>query len=352
MIERMLEAFFRHAILIVLPLVLIPMDAAAAALSTPPQYEATAGIWVERATYLTYSQDDNIYLSPAQNQRNRLAELLRSRTFVAGVASRTALAPLAGSEAGLRQLDQIFTRDFDAATDGDHLLVLRFRAEDRALALVSLRAVIDSFRDRVTSDLAGQGRLATEFYQARLTEAETRLSGARGTLAGVVDSKPGLAATLAKNGIDAARLDPQFAEAQRKVDQAQNDADQARASLERAQLDVSASKQGGDYGFRIADAPVVSANASRQLKKVLVYPAVGIFAAILVSAALLLFFTLSDHSIRSLATFAPDAVILGVMPHLRPKGGGRRAGAAATRRAIAYLAGGVLPLQKGWRQRS
>jgi hypothetical protein len=252
---------------------------------------------------------------------------------------------------GLQQLELVFARDFDAITDGDHLLVLRFRAEDRAAALSSLKAVIDVFRERVASDLAGQGLLATDFYQARLTGAETRLSAARKELAGVVDSKPGLAATLAKSGIEAARLDPQFAEAQRKVDQAQADADQSRASLERAQLDVSASKQGGDYGFRIADAPVVSASASRQLKKVLVYPVVGLLIAVLVSAGLLLFFTLSDRSIRSLASLAPDAVILAVMPHLRPNGAPRGAGAVATRRSIAYLAGGLLPMRKNWRHR-
>jgi hypothetical protein len=276
---------------------------------------------------------------------------MRSRTFVASVASRTPMAVQAQTPAGVETIEPLFARDFDAVTDGDHLLVLRFRSEDRAGALSSLKAVIDVFRERVASDLAGQGQLATGFYQARLTESESKLSGARKELAAVVDSKPGLAATLAKNGIDAARLDPQFAEAQRKVDQAQTDADQARASLERAQLDVAASKQGGDYGFRIADAPVVSQNASRQLKKLLVYPVVGLLVAILVSAGLLLFFTLSDRSIRSLAKLAPDAVILGVMPHLRPNGASRRAGAVATRRSIAYLAGGLLPVRKNSRQR-
>ena len=58
MIEKTFEALFRHAILIILPIFVIPLDAMAYVLSTPPQYEASAGVWVERATYLSYTTDD------------------------------------------------------------------------------------------------------------------------------------------------------------------------------------------------------------------------------------------------------------------------------------------------------
>lgn len=347
MIERIVEAFFRHAILIVLPLIAIPLDIGAAVLSTPAQYEAQAGMWAERATYLTYSQDENPYLSPAQNQQARLQELMRTHSFTAIVAARAQLTEFAGSEAGLLALDQIFARDLDVLTNGDHLLILRFRSESRALALAVLNAVADTFKERIEGGVATQGQLAIDFYQGRLTESESRLTAARRDLTRVIDATPGLAASLAKGGLDAARLDPVFAEAQRKADAAQTDADQARASLERAQLDVSAAKQGGALSFRVADAPVVSAVASRQLKKVLVYPIVGLLIGLLVGAGLLLFFALSDHSIRSLKQLAPDAVILGVLPHMRPAGAARHAGAIATRRAIGYLAGGVLPVRAG-----
>jgi capsular polysaccharide biosynthesis protein len=343
MIERVAEAFFRHAVLIILPLIVIPLDVGAAVLATPPQFEAQAGMWAERATYLTYTQDDNPYLSPAQNQQARLLELMRTHSFTSIVAQRAGLTDLARSEAGLQALDQVFARDFEAFSNGDHLLILRFRSESRSLALTFVNAIADSFKERIAATVATQGQLAIDFYNARLAESESRLKAARQELTRVIDATPGLASSLKNGGVDAARLDPQFAEAQRKADSAQADADQARTSLERAQLDVAAAKQGGALSFRVADPAVVSAGASRQVKKVLVYPIVGLLIGLLVSAGLLLFFALSDHSIRSLKTLAPDAVILGVLPHMRPVGASRRAGATATRRAISYLAGGILP---------
>lgn len=343
MIERLLEAFFRHAILIILPLVVIPLDVTAAVFATPSQYEAQAGMWVERATYLSYTDDLNRYLSPAQNQKNRLMELLRTRSFVSGVAKRTSLAPLAASASGSQALDQIFARDLESVVDGDHLLVVRFRSEHQALALQVLTAVIEEFKARAAADQYAQATVAISFYESAQKEAEERLGQARDGLAKLLSANPSISTLIRSGGLDAARTDPQFAEAQRLVDTYSRNADQAGASLQRARLDVAAAVSGGELGFRLADAPGVSASPSRQIKKVIMYPIVGGLLAIVLSVALLMFFALSDHSVRSLADLAPDMVILGVLPRFRPRGIGRRLRADVTRRGVAVGAGAVLP---------
>jgi hypothetical protein len=347
-IEKILEAFFRHIVLILLPTVLIPLDVTASVLSMPAQYEAQAGMWVEQATYLVYSTDDlNRYLPPAYNQRNRLIELMQTRSFVGEIASKTALAPVAAGPKGDEELKQIFARDFDVGVSGDHLVTLRFRSEDRAEAISVLNTVVTGFKARAAADRYGQAEVAITFYQSRLAEAEKALSVARRALADTVANNPSLASAFNRGGADAARLDPQFAEAQRRVDVAQRDADAARSSLDRAQLDVSAGVQGLEFGFRIVDPVQASATPSRQLKKALVYPIVALLAGLVISAALLLLFALSDHSVRSLADLAPDTVILGVLPHLRPRGVARRPGPAATRRAVGFVAGASIALRGG-----
>ena len=351
MIERLLEAFFRHAVLIVLPIVLIPLVAAAAVLATPPQYEASAGVWVERATYLTYSTDDlGRYLTPAQNQRNRLVELMQTRSFLAAIARKTSLNAVLSAPNGDEMLAQSFARDFDVLAAGDHLLVLHFRMVDQIAAAEVLNAVVDEFKTRAAADRYAQGQVAIALLQSRLTDADAALSAARSDLAKYVSANPSVGTIIAKGGIESAKVDPQFAEIQRTVESSQREADTARNLLASARLDVSAGVQGDELSFRVTDQTQVSSTASRQLKKVIVYQIAALVAGLVVSASLLLLFALSDHSVRSMIDLGPDAVILGVLPRLQPSGIARRPGPGATRRGIGYSAGTVLPLRENGRK--
>lgn len=345
MIARVLEAFFRHTLLIVLPMITIPFVVGVALYAIPPQYEAQAGMWVEQATYLTHTDDVNRYLSPALNQKNRLLELMQTRTFLFAIAGKTSLVALTTAPGGYEQLAAMFATDFDASAVGDHLLVLRFRSEQRDTALNVLTTLVEEFKSRYAADRYGQARVAISFYEARLSEAEAQLVSARSALAKYLAANPSVATALTTSGLDAARVNVGFAEAQRAVDVAQRGADSARDSLERAKLDVSAGAQSFDLGFRLTDAPQTSQSASRQLKKLLLYPVAAIVLAIALSASLLALFTLSDRSVRSLADLGPDAVIIGVLPHLRVIGVTRRPGPAIARRAVGFVAGAIVPLR-------
>jgi hypothetical protein len=345
MIEKILEAFFRHWVLIILPLVVIPMDVVAWVFSVPPQYEAQAGVWVERPTYLAYTGDElTRYIPPATAQRNRLLELMRTRSFVTAIVAGSPLEYMLTSANGGGEMDQIFNRDFEVIQNGDHLLLIKFRSEQSQIAMRMVTAVVDEFRTRASEDRRAQAQLAISFYQARLSDSEAALSQARGELAKYLAANPKIALTLQQNGVEVARLDPTFADLQRKSDAVGRDADAARTSLQSAQLDVSAGNQSDAFGFRIVDAVGVSPSPSRQLKKLLVYPIAAVLIALVIGGSLLLLFAISDHSVRSLADLAPDAVILGILPRLKPSHI-TRAGGHATRRAVGFMAGAALPVQ-------
>jgi uncharacterized protein involved in exopolysaccharide biosynthesis len=352
MIEKVLEAFFRHALLIVLPAILIPMVVVAWVFSTPPQYEAAAGIWVERPAYLSYSGDElTRYLPPATVQRNRLTELMRTRSFIADVVADTPLAAYmdSGSEVGI---DQVFARDFEVIQSGDHLLFLKFRAEHRDTALGIVNAVVEQFRAWASEDRRAQAQLAISFYEARLTDGDASLAEARAELAKYLDANPAIAASLAKNGLEVARLDPGFADRQRRVDAALRSADGARSAMQAAQFDYASSVQGDTLGFRVVDETGVSESPSRQLRKALMFPIAALLGGLVLSAGLLMLFALSDRSVRSLSDLAPDSVILGVMPRMRPASVGRRAGPDVTRRAVGSIAGAALALKHSDRKAS
>jgi uncharacterized protein involved in exopolysaccharide biosynthesis len=346
MIEKAFEAFFRHWLLILLPIIVIPLDVTAWVFATPPQYEAQTSVWVERPTYLNFGVDElTRYLPPATVQRNHLGELMQTRTFLNDVVSATPLKPMLSNVAGVSELDRIFARDLDIYQTGDHLLVIQFRAEDRVVAFQMVNALVDQFRKRVAQDRQAQAQLAISFYGTRLNDGNTSLTQARTELAKYLAANPAVATTLLQRGAEIARLDPGFADLQRRVDVAQADADGARSALQAAQLDYSAGVQSDSLGFRVVDPTGVSPTPSRQLKKALAYPIVALLLGLALSASLVFLLALSDHSVRSLSDLAPDMVILGVMPRLKPRNVSRHAGAHLTRRAVGFVAGGTLAVR-------
>jgi uncharacterized protein involved in exopolysaccharide biosynthesis len=346
MIEKALEAFFRHWLLIILPIVVIPLDVTAWVFATPPQYDAQTSVWVERPTYLNFGADElTRYLPPATVQRNHLGELLQTRTFLTDVVAATPLKPLLSDPAGLAELDRVFARDLDIFQTGDHLLVIQFRAEDRIVAFQMVNALVDQFRKRVALDRQTQAQLAISFYNTRLSDGNTSLTQARSELAKYLAANPAVATTLVQRGVEMARLDPGFADLQRRVDVAQGDADSARQALAAAQLDYSAGVQSDALGFRVVDPTGVSNTPSRQLKKALAYPIVALLIGIALGASIVFLLALSDHSVRSLSDLAPDMVILGVMPRMKPRNAQRHAGAHLTRRAVGFVAGAALALR-------
>ncbi len=351
MSARMSEIFFRHWLLILLPIVVVPLLVTAVVFSAPAPYQATAGIWVERASYLSFRDDFNVYLTPAQNQANRLNETLRSRTFLANVTRRTSLAPYLLSADGQREVQRIVAEGLEVTPAGDHLLQVSFRAATPDLAFQVVTAIVSAFKEKSAADRKAQAQVAIGFYETRVKETDALAAKASEDLGRYAAANPALIeATRASAGsspFGPAVLDPQFIELRRRFDAAQNEAERTRALLDQARLDVSASITGQELGFQVADPPQIPTGPTRQLRRLLVFPAVGTAGGALMSGLLLLLLMLGDRSVRSEAELAPQIGILGVVPRLRVKGIRRRAGSGVVRRGIAFVAGASLPAKPG-----
>jgi hypothetical protein len=359
MIVKFLEAFFRHKWLLILPPLLIPLIVGPIALlNASTYYEAGAGVWVDRAAYLNANDGFNSYLTPAQNQANRLTDMLRTRSFVMSIASRTSLAPLVGNEAGERAIERIFYKGFSMAPSGERLLVLRFRGATPQLSHQMVIGVIEAFRERVTSDRLEQASTAISFYEQRAKVAEEELNKANDALKRYVAANPrlttidperGAAATTADRlGLPAGAIDPQIAELLRKVDIQQADFDRTRQALEEARMESSAAIQGQDFGFRVVDEPKLPTRAIRERRKALIYPASGMVVGLGISALALVILVAGDRAVRSERDLNGVARIVGSVPQLRlGRGTSKKAGPDATRRAIGFSAGAFLPLGSG-----
>lgn len=359
MILKLIETFFRHKWLILLPLVLIPVVVAPVALYfAPSYYQTSAGIWVDRATYLPANSDGfNAYMTPAQNQINRLNDQLRTRAFLLDIASRTPYGPTATTPAGEERFRRAFFAGFSVVPTGERVMTISYRAAAPQLAVQVVNAVIETFQQKVAAERLSQAEIAINFYETRAQAAEAELAKGNDALRRYVAANPrlttidperGAASTTASRlGLPASAIDPQIAEILRRVELQQNEVARLRGFLEQARLDTSAAIQGQEVGFQLVDAPQLPTRLIQERRKALLYPAAAIVVGLGLSTALLVLLIASDRAVRTETDLAEIGRVVGIVPRLRMPNGPQNGGLDATRRAIGFAAGALLPTPAG-----
>lgn len=364
MILKFLEAFFRYKWLLIVPPILIPLVVGPIAVMTAPSYyEASAGVWVDRAPDLGSNDGFNIYISPAQNQIVRMNDMLRTRAFLMNIVNRTSLAPLAATESGENAVRQAFFRGFAASPSGDRVVTVRFRSSNPQVSLQMVNAVIEAFKEQLASDRINQATVAISFYEGRVKSAEEEANKAGDALRRYLAANPRLttldperSATNSAAGrfnLPTSVIDPTMADLLRQQETQQGEVDRMRQALEQARLSSSAALQGQEVGFQVVDPAKAPTTAVRERRKALIYPVAGLVVGVGVSAALLVLLVASDRAVRTEQELSRIARVVGYVPQLQlPRRTGkakRSSGPDDARRAMGFSAGLVLPAPIGAR---
>jgi uncharacterized protein involved in exopolysaccharide biosynthesis len=354
--RKLLEAFFRHKWLVLLPPLLIPLLVTPIVfLTTPVAYESVAGVWVDRATYLD-PKGQSQYVSAALSQSNQIGELLHTRSFMLDVVQRTSLAPLLATKGGEVRVQDLMDKGVTVAAipTGTHLIAIRARFSTPQLAYQVAQAVIDAYNDRNSNQQLDQSSTAISFFQSQLQAAQDSSTKATQDLSqyavamGYASSGDGT--PLAPDAQSASSFDPRFAELQANAHFSQQQVDLARASLQNAQQTSAVAMQGADIGFQVIDPPTVPTAPATSLKNVIIYVAAALGIGLGISVIVLALLVAGDRSIRQDADLQPPVRILGVVPMLKLKQRMPKAlRGATTRRAIGFVAGTALPAPRGSR---
>jgi hypothetical protein len=367
MITKILEAFFRHKLLLLLPPILIPgIVGPIAVWSTPPLYETAVGVWIDHPAYLTIKDGStNNWMTPVQSQSARLTELLHTRAFLDDVAQRTSLAPLVGSPAGEVRIADLVSRSVavgGAGTGlggasvgpvgaGEHLLVIRVQLPTAQLSYELGKAILDAYQEKTAADQADQASVAVDFYGTRVMDAQQQLNKVSQDLRRYVSARLADGASAGAGSdltaLPAAMLDPKLAALQANVLAAQADVHTAQSAVSQAQQDAMASVQGQQYGFQVLDPPQLPTVAIPQTKRIIIYPIAAAIVGLGLTGMLLVLLVASDRSVRSAQDLAPGLRLLGAVPTLQLKRVPRQLRGVATRRAIGALAGTALPASEG-----
>lgn len=350
MIARFLETFFRHKLLILLPALITPLVVTPFAfVMVKPYYETWAGIWVERPAYVPNNDDWNRYVTPAQNQQERMNELLKTRSFTEDIAKRTSLRPLLDTSAGRVEAFEYLQRSIYPLATGTKLLSLRVRTEDPDLSMEIINATVATFRERNQNDRMTQSSSAIGFYEQQLRDAEDQVTTARETVRRYITANPRAvsvdpsAATNPRITLPTSATDPQLSEMLKRLERAEADADRLRNLVEQSKFDANATLEGTDSSLQVLDPPIYPDRAQRERRRLLIFPAAAAVIGLLVSALLLVGLTASDRSVRSTADLRQTGRVIGVVPRMGLRKLPRQAGPDTTRRAIAFVAGTTLP---------
>lgn len=357
MIRKLLEAFFGHKLLLLLPPILIPgLVTPIALLSTPVTYDTSVSIWVDHPTYLTVREQGANWNTPALTESGRLTELLRTRAFTDYVAQRTSLAPLVGTTSGEVIIGEVMSKgvSIGAATAGsDHLLVIRVSVPTAQLSYELAKAVVEGYQEKIAADQADQAGLAVQFYQGQVKDTQLKQAKATNDLKRYVAGQQAITADqqadTSPNQLPATMLDSKLAALQAGVQAAQAEAAAAQSALRQAQQDSMAWTEGQQLGFQVLDPPTMPTQATRQTKKVIIYPIAAAVAALGLSGLLLVLLVAGDRSTRDSADLAPGLRLLGTVPMLKVKRVPKQLRGVATRRAIGAVAGTALPAPGGAR---
>jgi uncharacterized protein involved in exopolysaccharide biosynthesis len=354
MIGKFLEAFFRHKLLILLPIVLTP------AVVTPagfyfvrPYYEATSVVSVGRPTYLRSVEEGNSWwLTPAQVESGRIGDLLRTRAFVNDVARRTDLAPMVGSEHGEAELIAYFSRYVGVGPTGANLLTFWARGDQPQLPFQIANALVEAYRERRMADRTEQAALSISFYETRLQEAQQELEKATVAIRRYVAANPRLttidpdrgaaSTTAARMGLPPIAIDPQLAELIRRVDVEQKEVDSIRTTLDQARMETAAGMEGQDVSFRTVDAARVPSAPVSQRRRLAIFPAAGLVVGLGLGVGLLVALVVADRSIRSTNDLPSHVRVAREVPFLQLRTVPRQTRPSTARQAIGYVAGAAM----------
>ena len=178
---RFLAKFFRHWVLYLLVLIIMPMLVMAYGYQKLAVYESTALLFVNKPNALNGSDPTtfNQYLSPAQNGANAMNEALLSEKFVVSIAAATNLANVydLNSQTGQDEVSNRLRQEIiiTPTTVGQNTLTVSVDDKNPQLAQQIATAVLRQFTLYFSQSQLSLDTQREAFLQQQLQDAQAKV---------------------------------------------------------------------------------------------------------------------------------------------------------------------------------
>jgi uncharacterized protein involved in exopolysaccharide biosynthesis len=297
-ILRLLDSYFRHRWLNLLPLVLMIGLAGASLYLAEPQYVSRGRLYVQKASLLpSLTQIGNegfSWQSPTQLAVSEFNELVQTEAFVRSVIQKTDLeAEMSAGPDAVRTTIEQFRKSLSISMVGDSVIEIGVKNKDPKLAQQLAAATIDSYSLWKLNGDRQESTVAQQFFATVLPGYQEDLQKARDAMKAYLISHP-----VPLRGERPAQEQLELSQLQSAVDVATKRVESALEKEESARLAQTQAESSVRQNYMVIDAPVEPLKSESSLREQLMGPAIFVLVGIMLTFAGIAGGVLLDRSFR------------------------------------------------------
>lgn len=319
-ILRLLESYFRHPLLFLLPVGLMAVAAALSVLLATPEYGARGTMFVEDKSLLASltgtASDFSWRRTAAQNVVGDFQDLLRTDAFVRSAIQRTSLeSRMAEGPEVVEQVFDYFRQSVSVSAIGGKLVQFSAWTDDPVLSQQLVVASMDSYVFwKINADYQ-ESIVAQNFFAGLIPTYEQELQAARDELSIFLATYP--------EPIRGERPLEEEVELRRltlAVDDANRHLEEARTNEENARLALAKAEKIAFQTFQVLDAPELPDAKEIPLRNIAIQIVIFLAVGVVLSVICVIGATLLDRTLR----FPLDVrqglslPVLGIVAAVRP----------------------------------
>ncbi len=335
---RLLENFFRHKLLCIVPLLLIVGAGVYQASKVKAQYKSIGVVNVADNALLSSlttqrGSDVASYETPSQATTRQINELLRTDQFTIKVLNASGM-----DRSATPSLDALLKvrSNVSAVSTGNRLLAVTATSSDPTTSFKLAQATINQFMQSVLDVQIKDSTEAAAFWSNLVTTYQAEVNAAEKATSDWIKANPAPAAGTLRSFDDQLqlqRLNDDITRAQAQVTDAQN-------KVQDANLLTQQSKSSVGEGLQVVDQPTTPTAPEPIKTKRALMVAIYLILGLLIIGSFVMISTLFDRSVRSAEDIraACGLDVVATVPTVGELSGRGRRGKSKTKRPGSSLA--------------
>lgn len=295
---RLLESYFRHRWLYLLPTILMTAASFAYVSSLPPTYVVSGTLYVQNGTLLSsltaIRSDGFSYITPAQATIGELYQLLNSKAFLRAIIQQTDMEVKMseGAEMAAETIDEARAAIWFQEL-GNNLVMIAAQHEMPRIAHQLATATIESYIQWKINLNREESVTAQTFFADLIKTYRTEVEPARQALDNYLKTRPRpIQGERPEAEIaEIARLQAAINTAEERLQRAENQEESARLALTQTESTVRQT-------YFVVDAPTRPLAPQQPLKEMLLTVALFVFAGAFITLTGIVGGALLDNSFR------------------------------------------------------
>jgi len=297
-ILRVLDSYFRHRWLNLLPIVLMIGLASASFTLAQPEFISRGRLYVQKAALLPsltqLPSDGYTWRTPTQVALSELQELVQTEAFVRSVIQKTDLeANMSGGADAIKQTIDDFRLALSLQQVGDNVIEISVTDKTPEHAQQLAAATIDAFTIWKLNGDQQESAVAQSFFRDVLPGYQDNLLKARDALKSYLEAHP-----IPLRGERPAQELLEIAQYQSIVDVATRRVENALEKEESARLAQAQAESSVRQDYMLIDAPTLPIKPETSLRQRLMGPAIFVVVGFILTIVCIIGGALLDRSFR------------------------------------------------------